>query len=102
MAEACSSCRLPFEREAGYFVGAIYLNYGVTVLLALGGYFLLQVWLAPPVGWQVGLWAAFAAVFPVWFFRYSKALWLGLDHFVDPGGPPGGGPEGPPEGLVDR
>ena len=93
MAEACSCCGLSFEREAGYFVGAIYLNYGVTVLLALAGYFLLEVWLSPPVGWQVWLWSAFAVVFPIWFYRYSKALWLGLDHLVDPGGR--GAPPGP-------
>ena len=94
MLDACARCGLAFEREAGYFVGAIYLNYGVTVLLALAGYFFLEVWLSPPAGRQVWLWSAFAVVFPVWFYRYSKALWLGLDHLVDPGGrgaPPGPG-----------
>jgi hypothetical protein len=100
MRARCATCGLPFEREAGYFVGAIYINYGVTVALALAGYFALDAWLAPPAGWQVIVWGAFVVAFPLWSFRYSKALWLALDHLVDPTdaapGPPGrprrGGP----------
>jgi len=80
----CPACRLTFEREPGYFVGAIYLNYGVTVLVAIAGYFALDAVLAPPPLAQVTLWAAFAVAFPFWFFRYSKSLWLSLDHLVDP------------------
>jgi hypothetical protein len=82
----CPVCGLVFEREAGYFIGAIYINYGLTVVLALAGYFLLEAWLAPPVGWQVAIWSVFAVIFPLWSFRYSKALWLALDHLVDPTG----------------
>jgi hypothetical protein len=100
MPARCPVCELVFEREAGYFVGAIYINYGLTVLLALGGYFALEAWLAPSPGWQVAVWGAFVVLFPLWSFRYSKALWLALDHLVDPtagerepGGP--GGPGGP-------
>jgi hypothetical protein len=33
------------------------------------------------------LWAAlaFCVVFPLWFFRYARSLWLGMDHYVDRG-----------------
>src|SRR3989442_2093698 len=41
MAEACALCRLRFERAQGYFVGAIYINYGATAILSIGGFFLL-------------------------------------------------------------
>ena len=85
--ETCPVCGLRFEREPGYFVGAIYLNYGVTVGIALAGYFLLDAWRAPGIGWQLALWMPFAAAFPLWAFRYSKALWLALDHLVDPSDP---------------
>jgi uncharacterized protein (DUF983 family) len=93
----CPACGLVFEREAGYFIGAIYINYGLTVLLALGGYFALEAWLTPSPGWQVAIWGAFAILFPLWSFRYSKAIWLALDHLVDPaGGEPGPGRPGEP------
>jgi uncharacterized protein (DUF983 family) len=99
MAPRCPVCGLAFERETGYFIGAIYINYGLTVGLAVAGYFLLEAWLAPPTGWQVAGWGAFAVLFPLWSFRYSKALWLALDHLVDPtdaAGPSGsGGPAEP-------
>jgi len=99
MEARCPACGLVFEREAGYFIGAIYINYGLTVLLALGGYFLLEAWLAPSPGWQVAVWGTFTVLFPLWSFRYSKALWLALDHLVDPtdsGTRPGpGGRSGP-------
>jgi uncharacterized protein (DUF983 family) len=34
MYERCAVCGLRFEREQGYFLGAMYINYGVTVVLA--------------------------------------------------------------------
>ena len=80
----CPVCGLVFEREAGYFIGAIYINYGLTVGLAVAGYFALEAWLAPSAGRQVAVWGAFAVLFPLWSFRYSKAFWLALDHLVDP------------------
>jgi uncharacterized protein (DUF983 family) len=86
MAGRCPACGLFFERETGYFVGAMYINYGLTVGLALVGYFLLDAWLAPSAGWQATVWGTFAALFPLWSFRYSKAFWLALDHLVDPTG----------------
>jgi uncharacterized protein (DUF983 family) len=99
MAPRCPVCGLAFERETGYFIGAIYINYGLTVGIAVAGYFLLEAWLAPPTAWQVTGWAVFAVVFPLWSFRYSKSLWLALDHLVDPtdaGGEPGYGGPGRP------
>jgi hypothetical protein len=90
MLERCASCGLLFERETGYFIGAIYINYALTIGLALLGYFLLEAWFQPSPGWQVAVWGIFAVLFPLWSYRYSKALWLALDHLVDPrGGEPG-------------
>ena len=33
MNKRCSSCQLQFERESGFFLGAIYFNYGLTALI---------------------------------------------------------------------
>lgn len=85
MRSRCPACALVFEREAGYWVGAIYVNYGLTVTVTLAGYFLLEAWLAPAVRWQLAIWIPFVVVFPIATFRLSKALWLSLDHLLDPG-----------------
>jgi uncharacterized protein (DUF983 family) len=84
MRSACTTCHLRFEREPGYFVGAIYINYGVTVLLALAGFQVLEILVDPTLTQQLVLWVAFAAFFPLFFYRYSKSLWLSMDCWVNP------------------
>ena len=76
----CTTCDLKFERESGYFIGAMYLNYGTTVLIAFPSYFLLETFTAIPFLINLGLWALFSAVFPIFFYRYSKSLWLNFDY----------------------
>jgi uncharacterized protein (DUF983 family) len=84
MHERCAVCYLRFEREQGYFVGAIYINYGVTAGLALIGSFALEYWARPSLTQQLVLWVGFCGVFPVVFFRHSRGLWLALDYIFDP------------------
>jgi len=84
MAERCALCGLRFERAPGYFVGAIYINYAVTTVLAVGGYLLLWALTALSTAVQLALWVPVVALFPLWFFRYSRSLWLALGLLVDP------------------
>ena len=84
MHERCDVCQLRFEREPGYFLGAMYINYGVTVVLALMGSFALE-WSTPvSLTQQLILWVGFCSLFPILFFRYSRSLWLGIDYGCDP------------------
>jgi hypothetical protein len=80
----CLSCDLRFEREPGYFVGAIYINYMVTAVTAIVGYFTLDHFIGMSLAHQLMLWAAFAVFFPLFFFRYSRSLWLSLEYFLNP------------------
>jgi uncharacterized protein (DUF983 family) len=84
MHQQCASCGLRYEREPGYFLGSIYINYGLTALLVTVGYLTLAA--SGVVSLEAALWivAAFAVVFPIWFFRYARSLWLGFDHYWDP------------------
>lgn len=80
MAERCGSCGLDLRREQGYYIGAMYINYGVTatVELAFGipmAERLTLTQLTIPL-------AAFGLIFPLLFFRYSKSLWLGIDLYL--------------------
>ena len=79
----CQICDLKFEREQGYFVGAMYLNYGATVLLAFPGYFAFELFTAIPFIVNFGVWGVVSAVFPIFFYRYSKSLWLNFDYILD-------------------
>jgi hypothetical protein len=33
---------------------------------------------------QLAIWLPFCVVFPVWFFRYSRALWLAVEVGLNP------------------
>ena len=79
MAEACAVCGLRFERAQGYFVGAIYVNYAVTTIIAVGGFFVLWGLLGLSTRAQLLVLVPIVLVFPLWFFRYSRSLWLALE-----------------------
>ena len=84
MEPRCAFCGLTFERAQGYFVGAIYINYGVTTVLVLTGYFILWAKTELSTAAQFALWVPFLLIFPLWFFRYSRSLWLALEYSVNP------------------
>jgi uncharacterized protein (DUF983 family) len=84
MPARCAFCGTTFEREQGYFVGAIYVNYAVTVIIAVTGYLVLWGRTDISTAAQLALWMPFVIVFPLWFFRYSRSLWLALAYLFDP------------------
>ena len=84
----CLVCNLTFEREQGYFVGAIYINYGATALLLVAGFFALERFTDISVTQQLLLWGAFAIAIPLAFFRHSRSLWMSLDYIVNPADEP--------------
>jgi uncharacterized protein (DUF983 family) len=79
----CDLCGLVFERAQGYWVGAIYVNYAATALIAVTGAFVLWGHGMSMTG-QLALWIPFCVIFPLWFFRYSRSLWLALEYCINP------------------
>ena len=84
MNKSCSACGVTFEREAGFYLGSIYFNYGLTAMIVAIGYPLLRFNQVLPNQWLMPLTMAVAVLFPVWFFRYARALWIGFDQYWDP------------------
>jgi len=84
MFEHCPHCQLKFEREQGYFIGAMYINYGATVAIAVPGYLLLDAFTGMTINQQLALWVPFAVLFPLVFFHHARSLWLMMDHFFNP------------------
>jgi uncharacterized protein (DUF983 family) len=88
MNTSCPVCELPFERpgEEGYFVGAMYISYGLAVIilgLLLGvGYLLLPDWDTGNVALLAI--AAFVPLVPM-VFRYSRVIWIYFDRWAWPG-----------------
>ena len=87
MLPGCIACGLALERdEAGYMVGAYMFNIGATVALfaLLLVTTLALTWPAPP--WEFLTWgsAGLMAVFPVFFYPFSKTIFLGIDLLIHP------------------
>ncbi len=87
MHAACRHCGLKFEREQGYFVGAIYVNYAATVGIAVPAFFLLDAFTPITIAGQLAIWIPFTVVFPLIFFHHARALWLAVDHLLNPSEP---------------
>jgi Protein of unknown function (DUF983) len=84
MNTTCARCGLRFEREPGYFVGAIYINYAATAVSSIVALLLADEYLHLSLVTELVLGASLALVFPLWFYRYSKSLWLALDYLFNP------------------
>lgn len=82
--DRCPACGLRFHREPGYFVGAMYISYGLS--LPAGFVPLLFLWLG--LHWE--FWNAAGVALVIYLplvpllVRYSRVLWLHLDRGVDP------------------
>ena len=84
MSDRCPACGLHFNREPGYFLGAMYISYGLAVGLIVA--FGVILWLL--TGWRldkVTLWAVllFLPFAPMLTFL-SRVLWIYLDQTIDP------------------
>jgi uncharacterized protein (DUF983 family) len=84
MREKCESCGLDCQREPGFYLGSVYVNYGLTAVLTtilfFVGYFAE---IADPDTRLIAL-MAFCVLFPLLFFPFARAIWLAFDQFWDP------------------
>jgi uncharacterized protein (DUF983 family) len=84
MHEACPACGRRFNRDAGYLLGSIYFNYGITATLVLTMYFGMFFGDLLTDSQRLVVLSAFTILFPTWFFRYARALWIAFDEHWDP------------------
>lgn len=84
MYESCPSCGLRFEREPGYFLGAMYFSYALSIppVLVLA----LLIWRYSRWSFDVVMFAAFVAWLPFVpaVTRWARVLWIYLDRHFDP------------------
>lgn len=84
MYERCPVCDLKFERESGYFLGAMYISYGLGVVCI--AFLALVLWTVTSWGIiKIIVWASILFLPFVWpITLLSRVLWLYLDWAVDP------------------
>jgi uncharacterized protein (DUF983 family) len=78
----CPSCGALYQREDGFFVGAITINVVTTELIILVLYLACLLLLN---NYQLILMILFVVgiLFPIAFYHHSWSIWLSLDHLVE-------------------
>jgi uncharacterized protein (DUF983 family) len=87
MYDRCSVCGWRYEREEGYWTGAIALNLVVTELLIAIVTVPVVIWLAVsglPIWPLVAIGLPMCFILPLLFFRHAKSFWMSLDFMIHP------------------
>lgn len=91
MCPSCPSCGLHFDREpeGGYWVGSYSINLFATEVVFAGAFVtsLMVTWPTPP--WDIIIWGdmALMVLFPIFFFPWSKTLFIAVDLTFRPDEP---------------
>jgi uncharacterized protein (DUF983 family) len=85
MNENCPTCNLHFEREPGYFMGAMYVSYGMSVGLILLLTILIHLVLVDDLSWSVLIAAVLYIPVVPFTWRYSRILWMYFDYWAAAG-----------------
>lgn len=84
MRAECPRCGLHFEREQGYWLGAMTLNFAVTEAMFVVVLVATMAITWPDVPWGTLLIAVLATnvIVPLVFYPISKTIWVGLERGV--------------------
>lgn len=80
----CPACGLKFEREPGYFLGALYFSYALSIPPGL--VLVLLIWRITDWPFDWVMLAAVIAYLPLVppVTRWARVLWMYLDWRFDP------------------
>ena len=91
MCQHCAVCDLKFQREEGYFLGAMYISFGLALaIIALIAALLWAItgwWITNDVIWALILFLPLAPSTSL----FARVLWIYLDQTFDPEPPPPAG-----------
>jgi uncharacterized protein (DUF983 family) len=80
----CPVCGLIYEREPGYFLGAMYVSYALATLVI--GLALLLLYRIVPAWSDLAIYGAALVIlipFVPFIFRYSRVVWMTFDRSID-------------------
>jgi uncharacterized protein (DUF983 family) len=84
--ERCPSCALHFEREEGYWTGAIAINTVATEVLFAAMLVVVAIWTWPhiPTFKLLAAGLLLNVSFPVLFYPIAKTIWVAIDLVLHP------------------
>lgn len=78
MNNKCEHCGENFQRETGYYYGAMYVSYALNVALGVGLFLLLVVLFDVDVLYFLFTFIAMELLLFPWVFRTSRLIWINL------------------------
>jgi hypothetical protein len=84
MYSTCPNCGLLYNREQGFFLGALYIAYGLGIPILLASMMAASLVLRRP--FFDSFWEALIIFIPIspWIFRYSRVIWMHIIQHLDP------------------
>jgi hypothetical protein len=82
MNRTCPHCSVRFERYQGAEVGGMWISIVITTLIFLVGYTASEILTNWPVWVHFTIWIPFSLLFPIFFYRYSRAWWVAFLHLI--------------------
>jgi uncharacterized protein (DUF983 family) len=73
---SCAVCNEDFEREAGFYYGAMYVSYGLTVAFGVAMYILVALILGYDEITYLITFGIFQVLLMPIFFRLSRIVWI--------------------------
>lgn len=83
MNDHCSNCGWIFEREEGYWTGAIAVNLVVAETIAAAIAIPLAIMQVSPA-LVMGIGLPLVIALPILFYRHSNGFWMALDFMIHP------------------
>jgi uncharacterized protein (DUF983 family) len=80
----CPNCGLLFQREQGYFTGALYVNIAVAEGSVLLAFLICMLIGVTNIDRMFTILIAISALAPLLFFLHSRSFWLCFDYLIDP------------------
>jgi hypothetical protein len=78
MHKRCERCGQPFEPEAGFYYGAMFISYIFIAFISLSGVGLLVFVFNVSVNLSFGILLTFLAIIFFWNLRFARSLWIHL------------------------
>jgi uncharacterized protein (DUF983 family) len=82
--ERCPVCNFAYEREPGYYTGAMAVNLVISELLIAIIAVPLAASRAVPLIYLIILGCTLPILLPILFYRPTKSLWMSFDLFLHP------------------
>jgi uncharacterized protein (DUF983 family) len=86
MHKNCSNCGMRYERESGFFFGAMYVSYALNIALFVSATVAYYVYFEDKIDWKwyISGYVALTLLLSPIIFRLSRSLWLIMMVGYDP------------------